>query len=184
MTVVGDTVYGLRPDANGPVIVRRNLRSASFDDVAVLPPGTYRQISSAGHVGFVNDDQIYLLSASKTVTEIPGHDGIWSGDGTRFAHWNGLELHIYDAQSGTDNLLTRIGSDISEAAWFKHDAMIVFAGGGTLTATENGAPESRYEATLATMDVISGFYFKPSSDQAWIVGKLGHDAGLFSLTLK
>jgi hypothetical protein len=184
LSVVGDTVYGLRPDPGGPVIVKRALRDSGYRDIAVLPSGAYHPISGGGHVGFVNDDQIYLLGLSKSVTEIPGADGVWSADGSKFAHWDGLELHIYDVRSGTDNLLTRIGSDISDVAWFKHDAMVVYAGGGALTATASGQPESKSEATLATMDVIYGFYFDANSDHAWIVGKLGHDEGLFNLKLK
>lgn len=192
MMVSSSAVYGLIYDTQcdqayclGPTIVSRSLRDEKFENITTLPAGAaYEPIVGGNHVAFVGNDRIFLLGPSGKVTELSGRNGRWFDDGKRFVHWGYLEIRVYDIESGADELLTRVSSGIADVAWFKNAEMIVFAGGKTLTALENSSAESRAETTLATMDEIRGFSFSSNFDRAWIVGKLGHSEGLFSLKLK
>lgn len=184
MIVADGIVYGLRPDSGGMTIVHRDLKANRFEDWAVLPNGAYRPLSTGNRAAFVGDNRIFLLDSSGKVTEIPGQDGAWSADGTRFIHWNDLEVRVYNARSGNDSLLVRLGTDVAGGAWLRDDSLIAYAGGGALMVTQGTGPGDRAETKLADMGDIIGFAFSPDDSRAWIVGQLGHQNGLFSLQLK
>lgn len=122
------------------------------------------------------------LTALPTSSEARG--AARSSDDKRILYWSGLELHVFDVATNSDELVTRVSGAIMKATWYANDRLILYATADGLSAIESGHEGARVTTSLAVMRDITDFAVTKSGDTAWIIGVVGHQQGIFSLKLK
>ncbi len=193
MTVSNDEAYGLRAaDGGGLNVVRRQIDGALFEKIAEAPAGSYLPIRGSGRLlGYVSDagQRLLLVDPGKTGDRAIAFEGVaakaaWSPDGKRLLYWNDLELHVYDASQGSDDLITRLGSPLREAQWYAGGSVILLADARRLTAIQTGRAPDRTTIPLAAFTNLADFSVNKTGDAVRFAGTIGRQTGLWSLKLK
>ncbi len=125
MIVSGGFVYGVAYGKDETRLVRRALNDESFESLAILTGGPYRPVRQSGPgVVFVSETEEKLIVLKPAnggrppdIYETRGAAAKRSADGRRLLYWNDFELHIYDIENNSDELITRVGTPIVAAAW-------------------------------------------------------------------
>lgn len=187
--VADDAVYGITA-GHPAALVRRRLRDESFEIAAELPSedfapiqGRDRKVAYASSSG----DRLFVIDAAASgLKAFEGHgaDGVWSDDGTRLLYWNSLEVRVYDSRSGTDDLVTRLGSPIRQAAWHDPEWNVLYAVDDGLFAIETADYFGRVTAPLTTFSELRTFAVSQNGDFAYVFGAKDGGQGLWRLRLR
>lgn len=187
--VVDDTLYGILEDG-GPRLARRRLREASFETIAQLPTSKYAPVAGNGRrvtYASLSGDRLFTIDPSgdrPTAFEGRGRDGVWSSDGTRLLYWNDLELRMYDARSGSDELINRLGESIGQASWQRPEWTALYAVHNTLFGIETVDRFGRMTVPLVEFQKLHRFAVSTNGDTAYIFGVRDGEDGLWKLRLR
>jgi hypothetical protein len=187
--VANGSVYGIL-EGEPSKLVRRKLKEDAFEPIAGLPSTAFRPLpGNDGRIAYVSTtgDDLFVIDSSgdqPKAFEARGKGGVWSADGTRLLYWNDLEVRIYDARSGNDDLLTRLSGPITQAAWHAPEWNVLYAANGGLFTTESTDHYGRLTVPLAEFTTIDGFAVGDAGDFAYIYGKKDGQSGLWKLRLR
>jgi len=187
--VAGGTVYGILPGSPAR-LVKHRLGGDAYETVAELPsadftplPGRDRKIAYVSPAA----ERLFIIdpaSGRQEAFEGRGAGGAWSADGRRLLYWNDLEVHIYDAQGGSDTLVTRLSGPIRQAAWHRPEWSAVYASGDTLFAVETSDRFGRVTVPLAAFDGLRAFAMSRNGDWLYAFGRRGDQDALWRLRLR
>jgi hypothetical protein len=187
--VTNGSVYGI--EAGDPAkLVRRVLTDETFEPIAELPSVSFQPLpADDGRIAYVSvtGDDLFVIDTAgdkPKAFEARGKGGVWSSDGTKLLYWNDLEVRLYDAHSGNDDLLTRLSGPITEAAWHVPEWNVLYASNGGLFATESADHFGRLTVPLAKFTSIDGFSISANGDFAYIFGEKDKQSGLWRLRLR
>lgn len=187
--VTNATLYGIQ--AGEPAtLVRRKLKDKAFEPIAELPSAAFQPLpSDDGRVAYVssNGGDLFVIDPSgeqPRAFEARGDGGVWSADWTKLLYWNDLEVRIYDARSGSDDLVTRLSGPIAQAAWHRPEWNALYAVNGSLFATEVSDRYGRLTVPLADFNAIESFAVDVAGDFAYVFGTKDGQSGLWRLRLR
>lgn len=187
--VVGGYVYGIR--AGEPVLlVRRRLRGTEEEVVAELPSADYAPLRGrGGKIAYVStvSERLFVIDPARDLRaafENRGRGGAWSADGQRLLYWNDLEVRLYDAGRGTDELVARRSGPVRQAAWHRPEWNALYAAGGALFAVETADRSGRVTVPLAEFSELASFALSRNGDVAYVFGTREGKAGLWRLRLR
>lgn len=187
--VANGSVYGiLKGDPNK--LVRRKLKDETFEPIAELPSASFLPLPGFdGRIAYVSTtgDDLFVIDASgekPKAFEARGKGGNWSTDGTKLLYWNDLEVRLYDARTGSDDLLTRLSGPITAAAWHRPEWNVIYAANGSLFATESSDHFGRLTVPLSDFTSIAGFSVSAAGDFAYVFGERDGQSGLWRLRLR
>jgi len=182
-------VYGI--EAGEPAkLIRRKLAANAFEPIADLPSAAFQPLpGDDGRVAYVSTsgDDLFVIDPvgdRPKAFEARGKGGVWSSDGTKLLYWNDLEVRIYDARSGNDDLVTRLSGPIAQAAWHRPEWNVLYAVNGALFATEASDHYGRLTVPLADFSSIEGFAVGSTGDFAYVFGTKDGQSGLWRLRLR
>ncbi|MFH1089235.1 MAG: PEGA domain-containing protein [Candidatus Uhrbacteria bacterium] len=181
----------ISPTETGTNLVLKKSSDAE-QTLASLPTGNYEFLSAPPSLVLLQDkaqrkiiliddrgvDQPILLNTEAIIA-------VWNPQNAKqLLYISDFEVHIFDAEKMTDELLTRVSTPIISTAWQPTAADIFYADNKNLYALEldrRGAGRNIF--TLATMDNIEAFV--PTSDGKilYLVGTRGSEVGLFERAL-
>lgn len=188
--VTGGVIYGIETDASAK-LVRRKLKDETFEPIADLPSAAFQPLpgdaSRIAYVSTAGGDELFVIDPSgdrPKAFETHGKGGVWSADGSKLLYWNDLEVRIYDAHAGGDELITRLSGPIAQAAWHWPEWNVLYAVNGALFAAETSSHYGRLTVQLADFTSIEGFTVGSTGDFAYIFGTKDGQAGLWRLRLR
>lgn len=157
------STYTFRPRALG-ILLERASRS-----LALLPDGTYRAVQEAGNLVLIMQEDGKALLLVDTATDGPP---ILLNTQATFFHWDeqglvfgdGLEVHHFVPEVGSDTLVTRSGDTVLDARIINtHTFLLTFA--DRVVAYDISDPAHSVSTTLlSAAEVLAGVQIK----DAWL----------------
>ncbi len=187
--VANDVVYGIVTNET-PTLARRRLRDQAFETIAQLPTSGFVPIrSTSERVAYASKtgERLFVIDASgdrPTAFEGRGRDGVWSADGAKLLYWSDLELRLYDARAGSDELINRLSGPITQAAWHHPEWNALYAVNDALYAIETADQFGRVTVPLADFTRLHRFAVSPNGDTAFVFGVKDGASGLWKLRLR
>ncbi|MFA5854097.1 MAG: PEGA domain-containing protein [Patescibacteria group bacterium] len=187
--IANDTLYGIL-DKDAPTLVRRRLRDTTTETIAQLPSSKYVPVAGNGKkitYASLSGDRLFTIDPSgdrPTAFEGRGHDGVWSTDGSRLLYWSDLEIRIYDARSGTDELIDRLSESITQASWQRPEWTALYAVGDSIFSIETTDRFGRITLPIIEFQKLYRFAISTNGDTAFIFGMQGGENGLWKLRLR
>jgi len=109
----------------------------------------------------------------------------WAPDDSgRLLYFNNFEVHVYDPTTHSDILLTRVGETISAVAWHPEGNSVLVVRADTIEAIELDGRDHRNVFELAHCNHISTLWVNQNGQEAYFVGEVSPDRGLFGLELQ
>ncbi len=205
--LLSDTVNEIYPEPTlatliegQPVIIEQNDGSVSVfryvDEqaslLAYLASGTYELLGAAEPLLLLHEtqhDKLILIDTSQDdqpiLLSVDGKGAEWAPDDSgRLLYWSDFEVHVYDPETYSDELLTRIGEPTQTATWHPEGNAILVSRANTIEAVELDWRDQRNIIELATGTNISTLWVTQNGRVAYFVGEVTPDRGLFKLELQ
>lgn len=168
------------------------IRSGSEQALAQFPSGSFRFLPAPNSFLLLLDadaQRLLLLDASGADRPIllsaTAKQAAW---GTENAHQllytSDFEIHVFDTQAQTDELVTRVSDPIVSTSWYPSGTAVLYANATSLFASELDERDGRNVDTLANPDALSAFWLDDAGKTAFFIGGSGDEKGLFSLSLE
>lgn len=186
--VAEGTVYGIVP-GTPDTLVRRRLRDKAFEVVAELPSADFVPLRGQdAKIAYVSNgsERLFVIdpSSGPKAFEGRGRGGTWSADGQRLLYWNDLEVRVYDARNGSDELITRLSGPIRQAAWHRPEWNVLYASGDDLFAVETDDRHGRVTVPLSGYDALDVFASSRNGDYLYAFGTIGGSSGLWRTRIR
>ncbi|MFH1315586.1 MAG: PEGA domain-containing protein [Candidatus Uhrbacteria bacterium] len=160
--------------------------------LAYLPSGHYSLLPAADPLIMLkenNHDQVVLIDTSRDsqpiLLNVDAIDAQWASDGSgRLLYFNNFEVHVYDPASHSDTLLTRVGESITAIAWHPDGNSVLVVRADTIEAIELDGRNQRNVFELAHGNNIQTIWVNQNGREAYFVGEVSPDRGLFGLELQ
>lgn len=161
------------------------------DIIAYVPLGEYKIIASPEPYLLLQEteqDHIVLIDTSTRnqpiVLNVDGQGIEWAPDGSnRMLYWSELEVHVYNPATHTDDLITRVGEPITDAAWHPLSNTILFSQNTKLSAIELDWRDQRNEIELATGSNFDNLFITKNGRRVYFAGTVAPDSGIFELEI-
>jgi len=183
---VGRNAYLLETEADKVVLERMNLDGRGLPEtVADLPAGKYSVsdaneryllLTDAGGASRLIDRQNGRIAAT-----VNARHAAWEktpGEG-RLLLWNDFELYVLDPAAGTPQLITRLGTALTGAAWHVSGRDVIYGTADSVSAIELDDRDQRNAFELARLTGIRGFLADPSTATLLLIGSAGNSKGIF-----
>lgn len=172
----------IRRDANGLEQTLASLPSGTYEFLPAPPTTVLLQDKTRNKIILIDDrgvDQPILLNTDAFVA-------VWNPQNEKqLLYASDFEIHLFDAEKLSDELITRVSVPIIGAAWQPTGADIFYADNNNLYAMELDRRGSGYQIfNLATMTAIQAITIAPDGQNAFLVGTNGTDVGLFIRALQ
>lgn len=155
--------------------------------IALLPKGNYEFLFSPPTMVLLHDrarkkivlvddrgvDQPILLNTEANLI-------MWDPQNkTKLLYASDFELHIYDAEKHTDELLTRVSSPITNLAWHPNGSTIFYSETTNVYAMELDSRNGRNIFNLANLNKLETFAIGKDSASLYLIGENEKGGGLF-----
>jgi len=162
----------------------------SSEIVASLPKGDYRFVDITARYLIVSDrgsGKLLLISPKNgaVLAKLVGESVRWEkapGKG-RLLVWNGFELSIFNPASGTAELVTRVGSTITDCRWHPAGTSVIFSTATGIFASELDDRGTRNTYELIRFPSVKAFDVDADGTYFYFVGAAGNQKGLYERML-
>ncbi|MFH1253130.1 MAG: PEGA domain-containing protein [Candidatus Uhrbacteria bacterium] len=187
----GELLLFLQPTESGVELTRQE-KDTTQQVVAKIPVGNYRFLPAPPTLVLLQDVERHKIilvddrGIDKPIyLEAAAFAAYWNPDNQKqLLYVSDFELHIYDADRQSDELLTRISSPITGVAWHPSGADILFSDNQNLSAIEldkRGAGRNVFP--LAGLETIGSFTITNDSKKLFLCGEKNAVRGVFEKNL-
>jgi len=173
------------------ITVRKHTTEPENQILAYIPKEIYRFLPAPEGYYLLEtaSKKILLLDASGADRPILLHTDAnhvsWSPEnGRQLLYANDFEIHIYDADNHTDELLTRLSRPIGTVRWYPTAATVLYTDTTGLFAIELDRRDRRNVFTLGSWKSIEQMWIDPKGKKAFVVGSTETESGLFEVKLE
>jgi len=97
--------------------------------------------------------------------------------------WNDFEIYVLDPDNGTLQLVTRLGTAVTGAAWHPSGRDLIYSTNDSISAIELDDRDERNNFELTRLTGIKGFYVDQSAETLLLIGAAGSRKGIFERDL-
>lgn len=182
----------LKKMETGLGLYRKDKNQISEELLATVPQGTYLFQSAPASFVLLEEQQTHRFFLLDTKgTDLP----LLLSVNTNYPVWNpqnplellyatGFELHIYHADTHTDELLTRLSNPVEKAHWYPKGQVVLYQEGNKIYSLERDQRDKRIVFLLAEMEEITDFWIDENGKSLFLVGTQDGKTGLFERKLQ
>lgn len=188
--VVENAEFFIKQSFTSSILAVRQLGGEQEQELVSLPRSEYTVVGIEAPYLALQDAQNDLLlvnPTTRTVTHIPAQGGQfeWNKETHELAYTDGTEFNLLTLQQQQRDMLFRSGAPLTDLAWHPSGQRLLFAQSGALSAIDvYQYGFERDQVTLATFDTIESFWMDQKGREAYVLGTLTGNRGLYSLRLR
>ena len=186
-------IYEIRPTLTAAVLSERAVDKPDAPrDIAILPSLSFRLGQPrASWLPLVDPDgeKILVVQTGGVAAEplnLSAANLAWFPDDSsrEFLFWNPFELWTADPLSETTTLITRLGTELDDAAWNHDGTNLYIVSRGKLEALERDDRGGRNTVTLAEFSAINDIMPSPDGKFLFFIGTENDETGIYQLDLR
>jgi dipeptidyl aminopeptidase/acylaminoacyl peptidase len=187
--VRGQDAYTLRTvsDVNAPMVVVERGAGAAATTVAELPSGNYRFVTGTDRfLAIVDMKKGRMMLVDLNDGTVDAYDGtaiIWDTKNDRALVWNDFEISLINLNDGSETLITRLGTIISDCAWSPSGDAVIYATPNAISVAEFNGDDGRVVLDLVRFSEIGTFAVDAQTDMIRFVGSIGPQHGVYERDL-
>lgn len=188
----GELLLFLRPTKDGQELTRRE-KDRTEQVVAKIAASDYEFLPAPPTLVLLKDkkrNKIILIDdrgVDKPIyLEAEALMANWNPNNKKqLLYVSDFELHVFDVEKQTDELLTRVSAPITQASWHPSGSDVLFSDGKNLSAIElDKRGIGRQVFFLASLDSLSSFTVSNDGETLFLCGETNGESGIFERRLK
>lgn len=187
---VGRDAYLLKTGADETVLERTAVDGLGpLEMLAELPPGQY-VFTDAGDTYLIltemsGQSRLVERGTGRIAAVFNASHVSWEGPdgGGRLLLWNDFEIAVLDPSATAPQIVTRLGTVVTGAAWHPEGGVVVYSTPSSVMAIELDDRGERNNFELTKLTDVGVFAIEPSGKTLLLTGSAGNQRGIFERDL-